>query len=385
MTLTENTSVMELPPGDSSQEATPTLTRNSILTRILDSPCIDPEVSAATRARARGRRKSKKHQKVDMREVDMVPNFSYPIAGTRWCERRNIEPLFLDDGNREEQERAEAIPVDLGIKLHGDNDSDATITHYPSTSSDSLYRRPTRPRCRTSDSGSILRDILDSQELHMYQQIAIHDPRFTVLLDDADDLSRQVFLVRKMYAAMCVVQERLTYVEECGVPELYHNFCRGAIGYKQSSKTFVGNEQRIIDLVGALNFSNRILESCRKHEHSLLKTVLDVQERRRARRSALARLLSRRDRTAGKQSSAVMVNGANSKLVGSITSSAGSETTTGSNIMLKRSELDDPVHIAAQNVLALREDLEDINGLVYKRKEPVTWTMYPRRCGVLPR
>lgn len=54
MMLTENTSVTELPPGDSSQEATPTLTWSSTLTRTLDSPCFDPEVSAPIRARARG-------------------------------------------------------------------------------------------------------------------------------------------------------------------------------------------------------------------------------------------------------------------------------------------------------------------------------------------
>ena len=128
-----------------------------------------------------------------MGEVHVVPSFSYPIAGARWCERCNIEPLSLDDRNREEQEQehAEAIPVGLGIEFHGDSDSNATAKRYPSTSSDSLYHRPTRPRCRTSNPESILRDILDPQELNMYQRIVTHDPRFTVLLDDASVLSRQ--------------------------------------------------------------------------------------------------------------------------------------------------------------------------------------------------
>lgn len=171
-----------------------------------------------------------------------------------------------------------------------------------------------------------------------------------------------------MYAAICEVQERLTDLEGCGVPELHPNFCRGAFRYKQSHTTFVENEQRIIDLVRALNLSNRILEGCWKHERSLLEAILDIRAPKRARRSALVCLLSPSDGTAGKQSSTVMVTGANSKLVGSVTSPAGSEAITGSDASPKRSELGALVHIAAPDVLILGENLEDVNDLIYSAK-----------------
>lgn len=183
ITLTENSSVIELLPH---QPTNTHLTWKSALTRILASPHVDSDVSTTIRTRACGKsiRETKDSEDVDMRDVKLVPNFSYSIASARWYERHNVDdPLPTNIDAHEEQRMA-----GHEVMVNGDKDSDQTSspTRCPSASSNSLYCCPTPPPRRTLDPGSILRDILDPDELQMYQQIATHDPRFTALLDDAN-------------------------------------------------------------------------------------------------------------------------------------------------------------------------------------------------------
>ncbi|KAF1360585.1 hypothetical protein EJ07DRAFT_155018 [Lizonia empirigonia] len=211
-TPNENKNAYEL-PVDAQQRAKSTLTWNSALTRILASPCVDPSVSAAIRARARGRKmsRSRTNGEVDMRLVDMVPNFSYPLAGARWCERCSVHerPAAAASTTSDEQKktpkpsnspiiRPEQRPADLNINANSASNAPRPTTSQPSPSpsTDSLYRPPT-PAHRTEHAPhSVLRDILDPPELAMYSHIATHDPRLSLLLEDADALQRQVPPVR---------------------------------------------------------------------------------------------------------------------------------------------------------------------------------------------
>lgn len=209
---TENSNAYEL-PVDAQQRAKSTLTWNSALTRILASPCVDPSVSAAIRARARGRTMSRRrtNEAVDMRLVDMVPNFSYPLAGARWCERCNVHerPAVPASPTSDEQKKTlkpsnspsiapQQRPADLNINTNSTSNAPRPTTSQPSPSpsTDSLYRPPTPAQHTEHVPHSVLRDILDPPELAMYSHIATHDARLSLLLEDADVLQRQVPPVR---------------------------------------------------------------------------------------------------------------------------------------------------------------------------------------------
>ena len=216
-TLTENISVANLNMHPFTDTG---LTWNSALTRILASPCVDLSVSSTIRARARGRRPSRDPEEVDMRGVSMVPNFSYPIASARWCDACAASdwPFLEGDGcgNRiGGVESGEPRPIACNALVNADDDvSFPDLEDSDGGDDDSLYRAPTpaSPKRRTSDPGSVLRDILDPEELDMYQEIMRHNPRFTVLLDRAD---RQVPLVAKSSAAVEVLMERRADFEGC--------------------------------------------------------------------------------------------------------------------------------------------------------------------------
>ena len=271
VTLTESTSVVKLPATEAEDQDAPRLTWNSALTRILASPAVDLEISAAIRARANGGRKSTEHQDVDMREVGMVPNFTYPIADARWCERCDIKPLDLDKEDKLGQVDTEIEQQGRGFDWNGDGNSNITIEHCPSISSGSLYRPPMPVTRKTSNPGSVLCEILDADELNMYQQIVSHDPRFTVLLDGADVLTRQVSLIQKLHFAIEVLTERL---EGCVLQGLPHHRETKEPRHEPNHKALVIRDERIKDLATALNFSNRVIEMCLKRGRSILDMLI---------------------------------------------------------------------------------------------------------------
>lgn len=133
---TENSNAYEL-PVDAQQRAKSTLTWNSALTRILASPCVDPSVSAAIRARARGRTMSRRrtNEAVDMRLVDMVPNFSYPLAGARWCERCNVHerPAVPASPTSDEQKKHSNPAIHQALRHNNAQQISTSIQTAPPT------------------------------------------------------------------------------------------------------------------------------------------------------------------------------------------------------------------------------------------------------------
>ncbi|XPS70470.1 hypothetical protein M3J09_002686 [Ascochyta lentis] len=366
ITLTENTSVAELPNVNPDHDTEPTLTWNSALERILSSPHVDAEVEATIRARARGRpieRSNHTHNPmVDMRMVEMVPNFSYPIASAQWSERRDDDPHSLTNGyehqgihssthqNTQERYQAETNSTKSST-------STAPFIHSPSASSDSLYRAPTPPPPTERDPRSVLRDILDPNELALYQEIVAHDPRFTVLLDDAEVLNRQVSLIRKLHTVITRSSNGIADSEDCDVPELREGF----VGTSDASRGLPteccscgGGARELESVVG---FRDRVLHGCWEREESLLNTLFDVRRRRDARRGFVT-MFSR-----GLSSYPTTLRSPLADGVPDGNSGVGSvvfETGMAGDSSLKRRELDALVYIAAQNVRILREDLDDM-------------------------
>jgi hypothetical protein len=147
ITLTEKTSVAEL---DAHEALSRRLTWNLALESILASSHIDPEVAALIRSRARGRRTHRYADTLDMIEVSMVPNFSYPIADSRWCSSSDANDIPPEDrgehsdenpGLQDDEQRA--IRSRSSTCNHITNDAHPACS--PSYSSDSLYRPRTPP------------------------------------------------------------------------------------------------------------------------------------------------------------------------------------------------------------------------------------------------
>jgi hypothetical protein len=179
ITLTENTSTAVL---TTNQAAHAELTWNSALTQILASPGIDPSVASSIRARAR----DEPNNEVDMREVSIVPNFSYPIANARWSDACRAADWSCPSGSECNNsapavEKRDRLPYSRRDSMNSSNGDDITSLDPPQ-SNDS---EPISASHRCSDPGSILRDILDPEELELYREIMSHNPRFTVLLDRA--------------------------------------------------------------------------------------------------------------------------------------------------------------------------------------------------------
>lgn len=92
------------------------LTWNSVLTTILTSARVDAILAAGIRSRAPAHQASSemgggKQVLIDMRAVRFVPNFSYPLAGAKWDEKRDLdewerEKRRGDDEKRRREEKA---------------------------------------------------------------------------------------------------------------------------------------------------------------------------------------------------------------------------------------------------------------------------------------
>lgn len=202
ITLNEHTSAAELPVS-AQPSLKKDLTWNSALTRILASPHVAPSLSTAIRTRDRSTSKKKDNstEDVDMRLVRMVPNFSYPIASARWSERHDPESIpFKDTYNGGDVDNHDTLtttqsqsPNDLGTSpngISGDDKPLPLLPHSPSSSSSSSLYRPLTPPARvrpkpSSSSHSVLRELLDPEELELYEEIMSWNPRFTGLLGKA--------------------------------------------------------------------------------------------------------------------------------------------------------------------------------------------------------
>lgn len=377
ITLTENTSVAEL---NTNLTLSPDLTWNSALTQILASPGVDSSVSSGIRARAHGTFRSKRGDtdEVDMREVSMVPSFSYPLRNARWCDacQASYLPSLDRDGQVEgiwQAEGEDHLPNGRNDSTTGDSDDDVSfldLTQSNDMHADSLYRVPTPTLTpterRTSDPGSVLRDILDAEELEMYQEIMSHNPRFTMLLDWAEnraenvDENRQVPLITKLCWVIEDLTKRLADFEGCGS-------CRttrqGADGFENLCVSDPGKLVRAFDLM------DRVLKGCWKRECSLLNTLLDIQERRNSQSIVFLRLLTRRAGAGNRAKSSSQKYAIECQSFGSLVSSGGSETASKSDASLSKKELDTLLHIATQNVTILREDLGDVCELLYESDE----------------
>ncbi|KAF2626925.1 hypothetical protein BU25DRAFT_411450 [Macroventuria anomochaeta] len=152
-----------------------------------------------------------------------------------------------------------------------------------------------------------------------------------------------------------VLTKRLADLEGCSA--CHDHKKERAVGHEDLCPALVKLEEDVIHLRRAVNFSNRVLDGCWKRECSILNTLLDIQRRKQTQRSVLARLLARKNHD--HVNNYVDLRDGESKT---------SNIVTGIDIPLSRKELDALIHIAAQNVQILREDVGDVVELLNKCK-----------------
>ncbi|KAF1932329.1 uncharacterized protein M421DRAFT_289464 [Didymella exigua CBS 183.55] len=361
ITLTERTSVANL---NAYQADSSRLTWNSALTQILASPGVDPSISSAIRARARSTSGTKHGgtDEVDMREVSMVPNFSYPVANVRWYDACQASDWPYSggeecDNNVEDAKSQGRLLNGCGTSRTGTNDdvSFLDLTQLINIDEDSLYRAPTTTPAenRMSDPGSMLRDILDPEELEMYREIMSHNPRFTASLDRTEKRAenRQVLLVAKLCSVIEDLIERLAELEGC---EQSRKIKQEVDGYENLYISDAGKLVRAFDLM------DLVLEGFWGRECTLLNTLLGVKERKDRWRNVLLRLLTQRTGTHDGGRPYSRENGTDCPLLGSTASSSESGGRMSSNGSLGKKELDALLLIATQNVTILREDLQAV-------------------------
>jgi hypothetical protein len=360
ITLTENTSVT----GSNAQQANNSrLTWNSALTRILASPSVDPSVASEIKARAgqMSNGQDPGDDEVNMRAVNMVPNFSYPIANARWCDACHASDWpcldgFECDNSAGNEPRLPNRRGGFVTDTSNDDVSFLDLTLFSDVDVDSLYREPTPTAAshRSPDAGSILRDILEAEEVELYREIMSHNPRFTLLLDRAEN--RQVSLVTKLGSLTEHSMKRVADLEG-------RESCRKTPAFDG------GYEDLYIDdpvtLVQAFNLMDRVLEGCWERECSLLNTLLDVKDRRDKWRNALLRLL-----TLSSDGGDIVGFSSRKNIVttrpslGSMSSSSEAGSGMSSDTNLSKRALDALLRVAVQNVNILREDLEDVDRLL---------------------
>lgn len=368
ITLTQNTSVAEL---DVQRVDSSRLTWNSAVTQILASPNVDSSVASEVKAQAghTPNNQDQADEEVDMRAVSMVPNFSYPIANARWCDACHaLDWPCLDCS--ECDNRAGSLPrlpngrSEFSIDTSNDDVSFLELAKPNDADVDSLCREPAPTPASTSqgtsDAGSMLRIILEPEELLLYREVMSHNPRFTMLPERAEN--RQVSLVTKLSH---LIEDLTMEIADLEGRETCRKTCR------KTSASDVGYENLHIDnpvaLVRAFDLMHRVLKGCWERECALLNTLLDAQDWRDKRRNTLSRLLTlrfdggERVRPSSRRKSVV-----NRPSLGSMSSSSEIGMETCGDVDLSKRALDKLLQIAIQNFNILREDLVDVDRLFFE-------------------
>lgn len=409
----------------SSESPEGALTWNVCLKRILTNAHVDPEVKEAVRERLEHSTTTngvgvgdEDFVFITAAEAGLVPNFSYPIAGSSFYDRLHAEKMRskalksqvidtqTDATAREEVDEADDRPTP---NHHQPKDTirkrqlPPRYSSSSSTTSGSLYSDPTPgDRPKTPEHypripgriRNLLRTHLTPSELHLCRQVLSFvpsdiPPTFPPHKPANEHSSAKpsspvdpvkptkpiynptnppVRLIAKLHTIIHGLQDRIMYSEDTLVPQLGAALEKKTYTVDVLSVEVQNLGDQIKELKTTVDFSNKILAGCWLREYEVWRTLAGMRQKRSA-RSPL-RVLKRwtkRGRAVRRVEEGVLSPMLGSEGMEGSSGSKGSKDSKGSGRLTDR-ELDAMVLMAEQNVKILREDVEDMVERVEKCK-----------------
>ncbi|KAI4651679.1 uncharacterized protein J4E79_009160 [Alternaria viburni] len=260
-----------------------------------------------------------------MTGAGLVPNFSYPIAGSYY-------PPSSSSG-----------------------DSSNPALHYP----------PALPDNVPEHVFNLLCSLLTPSELALHYDVVQdsappHLPPFPALVppsNAASDIPIVVRLVQRLHAAVYGLQDRVWGLEEDLIPQLSTHLEEKHLQIRELDRENENLQDEITELKRIADFSTKVLTGCWEREWEVWRTLLDIQRRRETYRSPLARIFSRTP-TPSVQDDGLLDF---CKPEGYVAPPLPTGKVTQG--LLKKKELDALLLMAKQNVTILIEDLGELKGL----------------------
>ncbi|KAI4609698.1 hypothetical protein J4E80_008343 [Alternaria sp. BMP 0032] len=414
----------ELPNGLPDQTEQPELlTWLTALNRIIRNDLVDPATRTRIQERVRQNsatvdsRNGDAHP-ITMADAGLVPNFSYPIAGSAFYDRIHAEETppsqSLEDvrGSEEQQQ-----PLTNGVSSghHSDSSSSHTLYrsptpdnwplrggsgespalltngvhpgYYPPSSSSgdssnaALHYPPALPDNVPEHVFNLLCSLLTPSELALHYDVVQdsappHLPPFPALVppsNAASDIPIVVRLVQRLHAAVYGLQDRVWGLEEDLIPQLSTQLEENHLQIKELDQENGSLQDEITELKRIADFSTKVLTGCWEREWEVWRTHLDIQKRREAYRSPLACIFSRTPTLSAQDDG--LLDFCKPEGYVALPLPTG-KVTQGS---LKKKELDALLLMAKQNVTILIEDLGELKALAeaYDRRNEAQQEVRP--------
>lgn len=356
------------PPARQASRKTPSLTWNTCLNEILDHDNVDQDMADRVRERvgnsttANGDGENE-HVPVSTLEAGLVPNFSYPVAGSPFYDRvnaaqppppavnRQVSNVAMSDaGVNSEVDRHTSTATNLSDRsLNFDFDlpngatpsSPSSPLRSPTSStSDSLYRAPTPPTTSATRLrlNTLLSEILTPSEVDLCNTV-LRPP-----LNSAPRLAPlNTRLVLSLHRALVHLQDRVSHLEDSLLPQLGTSLEKKTYSIDVLSAEIRTLDNEISQLKLTLDFGNKILAGCWVREYEVWRTLLGIRERRR--RKEWWRVW----KTVKVENEEEMLS-----------PDDGRQAWTGEKMKLSNGELEVLIEMAKQNVDVLREDVDDM-------------------------
>ena len=375
------------------------LTWNTALNHILNNEAVNPTMRAAVQESVQRHFTTNGSDHVDNHptaavNLGLVPNFSRPVTGSAFYGRdkkvfaaRTVEhcegPHYHESlengvgvGNYNLSISDEHTTMDWPLTLRGCQDlrygqlpNGVLANHYlPSSSSDSSFgqHQPLPldpvPNCVFN----LLYTILTSSELDLHQEIVggsalSQPPALSASVPSGSATSAIPLhdrLVGKLYSTVSGLQDRIAGLEEDLVPNMTAWLAQKESLISEQNTKIANLDAEITTLKQTVDFGTKLLGGYWEREWELWGTLLDIQKQQKAGRSSLFRIFSR-----GKS---IIVP--DRQLLGDGIRKGYAARTSSSNRaaqgQLKTGELDAILLMMKQNVTILKQDMEDMAGLV---------------------
>ena len=264
--------------------------------------------------------------------------------------------------------------------IHGQLPNGVPATHYPpSSSSDFSFgqHQPLPPDNVPDCVSNLLYTVLTSSKLDLHAEIVggstpTQSSALSALVPPSNADSPTPLhnrLVGKLHSTVYGLQDRVTGLEEDLVPRMTAWLTQKETKIGELNTKAANLRDEINTLKQTVDFGTKLLNGCWEREWELWSTLIAIQKQRESNRNSLSRIFSRRKSTIG---SDMQVLG-DSMPRGYVPQTPSSDRST--QRLLRTRELDAILLMAKQNVTILKEDMEDMAGLVtaYQTRAESSW------------
>jgi hypothetical protein len=381
------------------------LTWNSALNSILQNEAVDPAIRARIRERVQRNSTTvapglEDAHPVTMVDVGLVPNFSYPVAGSEFLDRLHVReseehqqehllPNGVSPGHQSHSSSNDSFfrsSTPIHLPLRGGNDERRTqLTngvppgYYPPSSSfsddssnDPRHHPPSPPDRVPEQVFVLLCSLLTPSELALHYDVIQdsappHPPPFPDLVPPSNATSTtpvDVRLVQKLHTAVHGLQDRAVGVEEDLIPQLSTHLEQKHLQISELDRENLSLHGEIRELKRIVDFSSKVLAGCWEREWAVWRTLVDIQRQREAYRGPLACIFARAATTNTRDNELLDYHRPEGYVAQPLRRSGRAAQGP-----LKKKELDALLLMAKQNVGILIEDLEEMKGLVIAFQE----------------